>query len=1389
MVNRTRSWLLFAVVISAWARPTLAQDCPERVGRWPDQGSLQVAVAGGHAYFGGDDSLRVADLSDPATPQVVGRLALQRGDVQGIAVSGDYAYIAAGDAGLRVIDVSTPSAPVEVGSFDSGSVGDVAVSGDFAFLAAGDAGLRVIDVSTPSAPVLVGFVDTGGFAGNIAFSGDYAYVTSSAGLWVIDVNAPSAPFLAGYVETGGIAWDVVVSGDHAYLAEGWLLGVGGLRVIDVSTPSAPVEVGFFEPPGAARSIAVSGDYAFLGSGGFHVIDVSTPSEPVEVGFVDTWVGDIAVRGDLAYVAKGGDGLRVIDVSTPSAPVLLGVVDTPAVDAKAVAVSGDYAYLAAGAAGLRVIDVSTPSASVEVGSFDSGWVNDISVSGDYAYVAAGDSGLQVIDVATPSAPALAGYLYTGGITRNVAVSGNYAYVTETHADPFLRDSLRVIDVSDPSSPVEVGVYEMLGEVYGVAVSGDYAYLAAGDAGLRVIDVSTPSEPAEIGFVVVDTGWVHDVAVSGDYAYVAAGEAGLRVVDVVTPSSPIEVGFFDMPGAAGGIAISGNFAYVTESYGEPNYEDVLRVIDVSIPPAPVELGFVATGIGGGGDVVVSGEYAYVTAASSGLRVIDVSTPSAPVEVRSVGASAVHAVAVAASGNFAYLAAGGTGLRVFDMSTPSSPMEVGSVDMGWVSDVALSGDYAYVAAGGSGLQVIDVSTPSAPVKLGYVYTGWAGDVAVSGGYACVAAGESGLRVVDVSTPASPIEVGFYETPRAALSVAVSGGYAYVAAGDAGLRVIDVSTPSAPVEVGHVDTGWANDVAVSADYAYVTAGNDGLRVIDVSTPSAPAEAGFIVVDANWVTDGVAVSGDHAYVSSSKSSMGNSAVLSVIDVSSPSAPVVVGLVDWGGGSDVAASGGLIYVVRGPEMKIYRECGGLVPPGVYESIIPAAAVAAGAEGAFFQTDIEINNTSREGAFVYFLWLPRGQDNSRPVSSGVFSLHSNLRSHQFHDALGSLFDLGPDSVGAIAMVANSRKVIGMSRIYTNSGGESAGTFGQSMPAVPFDDMIPANETRRIIFLSEDPDFRANLGCVNAVSSSITVGVSLFDALGTPLETIDLDLPPRSHKQINRIFGGYAPVNGYVDVSTATVDGRFYCYGSVLDNETSDPTTILPQVPSDRAVYLPAAAVAAGADGAFFQTDVDLNNTGDSAITYTFKWLPRGQDNSSADESDPFSLGAGMGVRLANVLPEVFGLEPDSMGALLIDASSEDLLAMSRTYNIPDTEVAGTFGQALPGIHMDMMIPAGGRKRIVFMREDDDFRANLGCVNGVDAEVTVHIDLFDADGDPLATKHMVLPPFSNKQLNRIFQDYAPVRGYVDVWTYTPNASVYCYGSILDNVTSDPTTILPQ
>jgi hypothetical protein len=367
---------------------------------------------------------------------------------------------------------------------------------------------------------------------------------------------------------------------------------------------------------------------------------------------------------------------------------------------------------------------------------------------------------------------------------------------------------------------------------------------------------------------------------------------------------------------------------------------------------------------------------------------------------------------------------------------------------------------------------------------------------------------------------------------------------------------------------------------------------------------------------------------------------------------------------------------------------------------------------------------------------------------------------------------------------------MSRTYNLEHSGSGGTFGQAMPAIPDREMMPSRERRRILFASENGEYRTNVACQNGCSCSTIVYVDLFADDGTLLERKRMALGPWENEQLNRVFEDYQPVNGYVEVWAPTMQGSIYCYGSMLDNVTSDPTTILPQVPSSDTTFIPAAALAAGLEGSFFQTDLDLSNVGSTDLTYQLLWLPRGVDNSDPVRSSTFSIAADTSVRYANVLDEVFGLEPDQVGALAVEASGSELLAMSRTYNLPSAKVAGTFGQELPGIPADRMIPTGVERRIIFMNEDDDVRANVGCQNGGGQPVTVNIELFSAEGESLETRTMNLAPYSNNQITRLFRNYAPISaGYVDVWTNTEGASIYCYGSVLDNLTSDPTTVLPQ
>jgi len=123
--------------------------------------------------------------------------------------------------------------------------------------------------------------------------------------------------------------------------------------------------------------------------------------------------------------------------------------------------------------------------------------------------------------------------------------------------------------------------------------------------------------------------------------------------------------------------------------------------------------------------------------------------------------------------------------------------------------------------------------------------------------------------------------------------------------------------------------------------------------------------------------------------------------------------------------------------------------------------------------------------------------------------------------------------------------------------------------------------------------------------------------------------------------------------------------------------------------PASASSGGGgggrgQGAFFSTDVEVNNKGPEEAEVQFQWLPRGEDNSEPMQSEPIALPPGHSQRYQNVLTELFGLASDSVGALKMVASTPSVIGMSRTYNSPEGEAAGTFGQGLPAIRATELI---------------------------------------------------------------------------------------------------------
>ena len=371
----------------------------------------EVVIAGSRAYVGRGHDLVTLSIAVPSDPTWESRVYLGA-TTEAMFVAGNYLYLVTTGGGwdnsLVVFDTSVPSKPTRMGGYHpmtAGTASGVAVAGDYAYVAWRDESRRfqVVDVSTPSTPTMRGNCCYP--LADVVIDGNFAYIPEGEHLRVASISASGNLEAVGSYSTPGWSVGVDVAADYAYVAEGpyWdgsQYTEGGLRVVDISTPSNPYGVGFHDTPGSPRRVTIAGDYAYVAdgsAGGLRVVDVSDPGNPVEIGFNSSRrASGLAVSGDYAYIAA--NGLWVVDISTPSSPTEVGFLGLQGgVD---VAIAGDYAYVAGGWYGLVVADVSDPANPTQVSSYNlPGFAGDVAVANGDVYVADSQSGLFILRLAS------------------------------------------------------------------------------------------------------------------------------------------------------------------------------------------------------------------------------------------------------------------------------------------------------------------------------------------------------------------------------------------------------------------------------------------------------------------------------------------------------------------------------------------------------------------------------------------------------------------------------------------------------------------------------------------------------------------------------------------------------------------------------------------------------------------------------------------------------------------------------------------------------------------------------------------------------------------------------------------------------------------------------
>jgi hypothetical protein len=163
---------------------------PQQIGSIEDGASDgEVVIKGEHAFlvssgcWHGWCILRasIISLADPSNPVQVGEWSRDGTEYlgHGIDVRGDHLYL----GGLRILDISNPTAPVLKGAVDLDGffANGLAVAGDFAYVADGEIGVHVVDIADPSAPTIVGTIETSGSAGEVACDNRHAHVADGSG--------------------------------------------------------------------------------------------------------------------------------------------------------------------------------------------------------------------------------------------------------------------------------------------------------------------------------------------------------------------------------------------------------------------------------------------------------------------------------------------------------------------------------------------------------------------------------------------------------------------------------------------------------------------------------------------------------------------------------------------------------------------------------------------------------------------------------------------------------------------------------------------------------------------------------------------------------------------------------------------------------------------------------------------------------------------------------------------------------------------------------------------------------------------------------------------------------------------------------------------------------
>ncbi len=457
------------------------------------------------------------------------------------------------------------------------------------------------------------------------------------------------------------------------------------------------------------------------------------------------------------------------------------------------------------------------------------------------------------------------------------------------------------------------------------------------------------------------------------------------------------------------------------------------------------------------------------------------------------------------------------------------------------------------------------------------------------------------------------------------------------------------------------------------------------------------------------------------------------------------------------------------DLRITIDCPSCRPAPDHSSLlVSAAARTSGSQSSFWTSSLQLVNAGDEAATTSVELLP-GPGSIPAVESYELSPGEAVT---LEDVVGDL--VGGRGSGALRLTSTGA-MAATTRTATSGNG---GSYGQGIPTAG--DAVVASDgaALRLFGFPGDPAFRTNLGLVNPGTDEVDLIIRFYDHETNELAEDHRTLEGGSWIQLNRVFEnlGIAAEASLVVIRQTSKQGRFSGYASVVDERTSDPTYLGPTGVGrvGDPLWVPAAAHTTGVGGAEWRTDLTLFNPGTGDFITRIEFV--GPDGVLASTS--VHVPDGWVISFPDVVAETLGAS--GAGALRITPNLGIVMATSRTYT---TTSDGSYGQGIPGVAEGEVFAADELGYLPGLRQDEDFRTNIGFANTGDVPVDIVVAAHAADGGTIGTSSYRVAGSSWVQQNQPLPDGTV---YATVTSATPGAKYLAYASVVDRETDDPTYI---